>query len=154
MEEKNLMRLAGLARVETRALKSTLDDKMRRSLKDAMSTVLEKRDIYEIITGHVNSEDALNLIRLCSPIAYPMTDLENLNISVETWSKKILAIDYGDEHDDIVRLFISPLEIVFKIATYDELRGIIAYLADETHKLVLFDIKQWQEFSVGILKAS
>lgn len=145
---KELERISGFARIEIRALKSSLSDNMVRNLRPTLSQIKEHKDIYNLITGHVNSEDSLNLIRLCAPIVYSAT-AENLSVSVETWKKKVIAIDYGageDEsnYDDVVRLFISPLEITFKLAPPNELRAIIAFLVDDTKKLQRFDLLKWK----------
>lgn len=141
-------RLAAFSRNELRALKSMLDSEQKRRIRQYMSIPLENTDIYQIITGHSNTEQSLLFIRNCAPIVFPIMQINKWEISVETWKKKTLALVYDeDNYDRIVRLFISPLEALFRCASYQEKRGIIAYLSDETQKLINFNPEEWIEYS-------
>ena len=152
MNDSILNRIVGLAKNEIRALKGTLDDDMRKRIRLIMNLEehqLEDQEFYTLLTNHYNSETALNLIRLCAPIVF---SARNLTISVETWNKKTLAINYDEDdkeqptnYNNVVRLFISPLEILFKCAPFEEVRSTLAYLIDETKRLVIYDTSNWKE---------
>lgn len=137
-------RLAGFARNEIRALKATLKEHEVERLELVLREQrITSDNIYKLITGHHNSPRSLNLIRMCAPILYSATSLEDLKKTVETWSKRVLCIEYGDEDEHKTRLFWSPLELVFTRATTNELSGIISYLVGETNSLMKFEPNLW-----------
>lgn len=144
----NLERLAAMARNEIRSLKATITDLERKDLRQYLFTNEIVRDIYDILTGHINSDNSINYIRLCAPVLYPAMNYPNIEVSIETWRKKIICIAYGDDTESIVRMFLSPLEILFKRATNTEKRDIIAYLTDETKRLEKFNVNDWLEVMV------
>jgi hypothetical protein len=143
-------RLSKQARLEARALKSTIREQERGRLTNA-SVILpssQKKDLYGTITGHCNSSRALDLIKLCSPFLYPATAIDSLDVSVETWNKKVLALEFGEDDSDKSRLFWSPLEIVLSRATKNEVLGIISFLIGESDNLVAFDTSRWGEVTM------
>lgn len=143
MQGNKQTRLMSYARNEIRALKTTMKDEEREALMDVLANGIVPNNIYKAITGHHNSERSLKLIRMCAPILYPAQAIEALEVSVETWNKKILVLEFGNESEDMMRLFWSPLEVLFMRATVNELLGVIAYLAGETGSLIGFDPTYW-----------
>jgi len=145
--QQTLERLSGFARNEIRALKATIDEDQKKLIRESIYGSFDQKDFYSIITGHSNSENSLLLIRACAPVVYPILHVSTLKVSVETWAKKTLALVFDeDDYNSIVRLFISPLEILFKRATHTEKENILSYLCDETNNLMRFEPANWIEY--------
>lgn len=144
--EKAKTRLANFAQYEIRALKATLEkDEIKRLRCFLTDDPNRHRNIYQMICLDPNCERALILIRLCAPIVYDKKGIKAISRSHETWKKEVLTIDYGyDENKKATdRLYYSSLEMVFMRATPEELRAIIAYIVDDTKKMVDFNIGSW-----------
>lgn len=138
--------LCHFAHYEIRILKASINRDEIKRLRGYISQNLEQyRNIYQLITIEANNERTLNLIRSCAPLMYPFKRIADLTYPTFTWQKQVLVIYFDNEnpYESAHRLYYSALEVIFMRASAEELRGILAYLVDDTKELVTFNVKDW-----------
>ena len=139
--------LVSYAHYEARALKSALFKKEIVKLRSYLYKEFDTcRNIYGLIAENSNSERALGLIQRCAPLIYPLKGVKRITNPTKAFTQNYLAfeLDNDDNSSSVYRLYYSALELLFMRATVEELRAIIAFLVDDTRKLVKFDFATWR----------
>ncbi len=147
-------KLITYAHFEIRALKSTFTPTEKKGLKNYLYKDFDScRNIYGFITGSEISGRTSDLISECAPLIYPYRGLKTIAHSIEHYRRGSWIGHLNDNNGyTLSRVYFTALELLFMRASFEELLAIIAFMVDDTRKLVKFEFNTWVYREIEFVK--